>query len=76
MFTHCTDVAVWRRNHSILHANFQLLYALLTGLASWGLSDTTANGDLSHFNSCEMEAQGKIRAGKDTSIIAVLHPHS
>uniref|UniRef100_A0A915AVZ6 Uncharacterized protein n=1 Tax=Parascaris univalens TaxID=6257 RepID=A0A915AVZ6_PARUN len=39
-----------------------LLYALLTGLASWGLSDTTANGDLSHFNSCEMEAQGKIRA--------------
>ncbi|VDM43221.1 unnamed protein product [Toxocara canis] len=42
--------------------SFQLLYSLLTGLASWGLSDTTVNGDLSHYNSCEMDAEGKIRA--------------
>lgn len=39
-----------------------LLYALLLGLALWGLSDTMANGDSSHFNSCELEAQGKIQA--------------
>ncbi|TKR67351.1 hypothetical protein L596_023517 [Steinernema carpocapsae] len=39
-----------------------LLYSLLTGLAIWGLSDTANNGDVSHYNSCELEAQGKIRA--------------
>jgi len=39
-----------------------LLYSLLTGLASWALSDTTANGDSSYYTSCELEAQGKIRA--------------
>lgn len=39
-----------------------LLFSLLTGLASWGLSDTNLNGDESHYNSCEQEALGKIRA--------------
>ncbi|CAI2349012.1 unnamed protein product [Caenorhabditis sp. 36 PRJEB53466] len=39
-----------------------ILYLLLSGLAGWGLSDTTANGDSSHYNSCELEAQGKINA--------------
>lgn len=39
-----------------------LLYSLLTGLASWALSDTTNNGDSSYYTSCELEAQGKIRA--------------
>uniref|UniRef100_A0A0N4VNB0 Conserved plasma membrane protein n=1 Tax=Enterobius vermicularis TaxID=51028 RepID=A0A0N4VNB0_ENTVE len=39
-----------------------LLYSLLTGLAGWGLSDAVNNGDASHYNSCELEAQGKIRA--------------
>lgn len=42
----------------------QFLYALLTGLAAWALSDTANNGDSSHYTSCELEAQGKIRAGK------------
>ncbi|CAI5444842.1 unnamed protein product [Caenorhabditis angaria] len=39
-----------------------ILYLLLTGLAGWGLSDTTTNGDVTHYNSCELEAQGKINA--------------
>ncbi|KAE9552739.1 hypothetical protein FO519_004056 [Halicephalobus sp. NKZ332] len=39
-----------------------LLYALLTGLASWGLSDTAQNGDKTHYTSCDLEAQGKINA--------------
>uniref|UniRef100_A0A915ERC2 Uncharacterized protein n=1 Tax=Ditylenchus dipsaci TaxID=166011 RepID=A0A915ERC2_9BILA len=39
-----------------------LLYSLLTGLASWALSDTTNNGDSSYYTSCELEGQGKIRA--------------
>uniref|UniRef100_A0AC34Q638 Uncharacterized protein n=1 Tax=Panagrolaimus sp. JU765 TaxID=591449 RepID=A0AC34Q638_9BILA len=39
-----------------------LLYSLLTGLASWGLSDTAQNGDKSHYTSCDLEAQGKINA--------------
>ncbi|KAK0421233.1 hypothetical protein QR680_015127 [Steinernema hermaphroditum] len=39
-----------------------LLFSLLTGLAIWGLSDTQNNGDASHYTSCELEAQGKIRA--------------
>ncbi|CAD6188523.1 unnamed protein product [Caenorhabditis auriculariae] len=39
-----------------------ILYLLLTGLAGWGLSDTAANGDVTHYNSCELEAQGKINA--------------
>ncbi|CAI4228990.1 unnamed protein product [Auanema sp. JU1783] len=39
-----------------------ILYSLLTGLAGWGLSDTAAHGDSSHFKSCELEAQGKITA--------------
>ncbi|CEF68668.1 Hypothetical protein SRAE_2000332300 [Strongyloides ratti] len=39
-----------------------LIFALLTGLGCWGLSDTVNNGDKSHYTSCELEAQGKIRA--------------
>jgi len=39
-----------------------LLYSLLAGLAAWALSDTVNNGDASHYTSCELEAQGKIRA--------------
>ncbi|EJW78977.1 hypothetical protein WUBG_10115, partial [Wuchereria bancrofti] len=39
-----------------------LLYSLLTGLASWGLSDTTANGDSSHYTNCDLEALGKVRS--------------
>uniref|UniRef100_A0A0N4ZG22 Uncharacterized protein n=1 Tax=Parastrongyloides trichosuri TaxID=131310 RepID=A0A0N4ZG22_PARTI len=38
------------------------IFALLTGLGCWGLSDTVKNGDKSHYTSCELEAQGKIRA--------------
>ncbi|VDM96154.1 unnamed protein product [Thelazia callipaeda] len=41
--------------------NMRLIYSLLTGLASWGLSDTTANDDSSHYTNCELEALGKIR---------------
>uniref|UniRef100_A0A8R1HZ32 Uncharacterized protein n=1 Tax=Caenorhabditis japonica TaxID=281687 RepID=A0A8R1HZ32_CAEJA len=39
-----------------------ILYLLLSALAGYGLSDTTTNGDSSHYNSCELEAQGKINA--------------
>uniref|UniRef100_A0AC35TUK2 Conserved plasma membrane protein n=1 Tax=Rhabditophanes sp. KR3021 TaxID=114890 RepID=A0AC35TUK2_9BILA len=39
-----------------------LLFSILVGLGLWGLSDTTQNGDKSHFTSCELEAMGKIRA--------------
>ncbi|VDO60587.1 unnamed protein product [Onchocerca flexuosa] len=42
----------------------RFLYSLLTGLASWGLSDTTANGDSSHYINCNLEALGKVRPGK------------
>ncbi|KAM3722595.1 NADH-quinone oxidoreductase subunit K [Dirofilaria immitis] len=38
-----------------------LLYSLLTGLASWGLSDSTANADSSHYTNCYLEALGKVR---------------
>ncbi|GMT19911.1 hypothetical protein PFISCL1PPCAC_11208, partial [Pristionchus fissidentatus] len=38
------------------------LFSLLTALAAWGLSDTNTYGDSSHYNSCELEAQGKINA--------------
>uniref|UniRef100_A0A1I7XX92 Conserved plasma membrane protein n=1 Tax=Steinernema glaseri TaxID=37863 RepID=A0A1I7XX92_9BILA len=41
---------------------FQLLFSLLTGLAIWGFSDTQNYGDASHYTSCELEAQGRIRA--------------
>ncbi|GMR43370.1 hypothetical protein PMAYCL1PPCAC_13565, partial [Pristionchus mayeri] len=39
-----------------------ILFSILTGLAAWGLSDTSSYGDSSHYNSCELEAQGKINA--------------
>jgi hypothetical protein len=39
-----------------------LLYTILLALALWGLSDTATNGDNSYYTSCELEAQGKIRA--------------
>ncbi|PAV86780.1 hypothetical protein WR25_05431 [Diploscapter pachys] len=41
-----------------------LLYSLLTGLAGWGLSDTTEHGDAvgSHYRNCDDEAQGKPHA--------------
>ncbi|KAF8357251.1 hypothetical protein PRIPAC_92246 [Pristionchus pacificus] len=39
-----------------------ILFSILTGLAAWGLSDTNEHGDASHYNSCELEAQGKINA--------------
>jgi hypothetical protein len=39
-----------------------LLYALLTALAAYALSDTANNGDSSYYTSCELEAQGIIRA--------------
>ncbi|KAH7731465.1 Protein C18D11.1 [Aphelenchoides avenae] len=39
-----------------------LLFALLTLLASIALADTANNGDNSYYTSCELEAQGKIRA--------------
>jgi len=37
------------------------LYALLTGLAIWALSDAANNND-ANYTSCELEAQGKINA--------------
>ncbi|KAI6220345.1 hypothetical protein M3Y99_01608700 [Aphelenchoides fujianensis] len=37
------------------------LYALLTGLALWALNNTANNND-QLYNSCELEAQGKINA--------------
>ncbi|CAJ0941879.1 unnamed protein product, partial [Mesorhabditis belari] len=48
---------------TILIALYSLfLYSLLSGLGAWGLSDTINNGDVSHYNSCEQEAEGKINA--------------
>ncbi|CAJ0581058.1 unnamed protein product, partial [Mesorhabditis spiculigera] len=48
-----------------------LLYSLLSGLGAWGLSDTVNNGDLSHYNNCELDAEGKISAD---SRKVTLHP--
>jgi len=39
-----------------------LLYSLFIGLAGWALSDTVRNGDASYYESCLLEAEGKIRA--------------
>ncbi|CAP32105.1 Protein CBG13296 [Caenorhabditis briggsae] len=39
-----------------------ILYLLLAIAAGVALSDTATNGDSSHYNSCELEAQGKINA--------------
>ncbi|KAF1761951.1 hypothetical protein GCK72_010210 [Caenorhabditis remanei] len=39
-----------------------ILYFLLAIAAAVALSDTATNGDASHYNSCELEAQGKINA--------------
>ncbi|CAL2036692.1 hypothetical protein CAEBREN_09735 [Caenorhabditis brenneri] len=39
-----------------------LLYLLLLIAAGIAYSDTVNNGDASHYNSCELEAQGKINA--------------
>lgn len=36
-----------------------LLYALLTGLAAWALSDTSLNGDKSYYEGCQAEAMGR-----------------
>ena len=47
-----------------LSLHFQIQYALLAGLAGYGLSDTAANGDSSYYRSCELEAQGKLAAGE------------
>ncbi|GMS90109.1 hypothetical protein PENTCL1PPCAC_12284, partial [Pristionchus entomophagus] len=38
------------------------IFTLLTILAAVGLNDTASHGDSSHYNSCELEAQGKINA--------------
>lgn len=50
----------------LINCRVQLLYSLLTGLAGWGLSDTTEHGDAvgSHYRNCDDEAQGKPHARK------------
>ncbi|MFH4981286.1 hypothetical protein AB6A40_007995 [Gnathostoma spinigerum] len=39
-----------------------LLYSLLTGLAGWGIAETINSPNSTHYQSCEAEAEGKIRA--------------
>ncbi|KAL3090301.1 hypothetical protein niasHS_006753 [Heterodera schachtii] len=44
------------------------LYALLTGLAAWALSDTALNGDKPIYEDCELEAQGNSSDNKKLKI--------